>query len=370
MRELTINGRVIGDEQPCYVIAELGHNHQGNLDTAEQMIQAAASAGASAVKLQKRHNGTLYSKEMLLNPYENENSFGKTYGEHRAALEFQEASYQHLQTVASAERVALFATAFDEESADFLELLNVPAYKIASCGLTDLALLTHVAKKGKPIILSTGGGTIDDIDRAVATILQINPQLALLHCTASYPCAFEELNLRVIATLRDRYPDLVIGWSCHVHNISMAVAAYALGARIIEAHFTLNRAMKGTDHAFSMEPATLKKLVKDLDRLQVALGDGVKRWYESERAPISKMRRVETPQGLRVTGQRMSSISTARFVTPSVWTTRPPSPTQCGSSPSISFTTPARPFSSTLPEGASRAMIGSGSLNSSCVSGA
>jgi sialic acid synthase len=303
VRELTIDGRRIGDDEKCYVIAELGSNHQGSLDTALNMIDAAALAGASAVKLQKRDNATLYSQAMLDRPYTGEQSFGATYGEHRAALELGWREYQSCRRLAQRRKVALFATAFDEPSADMLEKVPVPAYKIASGGLTDLALLEHVAKKRKPMIVSTGGGTLEDIDRAVQTILPINPQLALLHCTASYPAVFDEQNLRVIGTLRRRYPDLVIGWSCHVHNISTAMAAYALGARIIEVHFTLNRAMKGTDHAFSLEPASLRKMVKDLNSLRYALGDGEKRFYDSEKAPISKMRRVQTDKGLQITGE-------------------------------------------------------------------
>jgi N-acetylneuraminate synthase/sialic acid synthase len=302
VRELFIGRRRIADDERPYVIAELGGNHQGKLETALHLIDAAANANASAVKLQKRDNATLYAPEILAKPYDNEHSFGATYGAHRAALEFGAPEYLACQQRAAARHLACFATAFDEPSADFLDALQMPAYKIASGGLTDLALLTHVAKKGKPIILSTGGGTLTDIDRAVATIRPINPALALLHCTAAYPCDFEELNLRVIQTLRTRYPELVIGWSCHVHNLGMALAAYALGARIFEVHFTLNRSMKGTDHAFSMEPSTLKKLVKDLDRLQGALGDGVKRWYDSEKAPISKMRRVKVGNRYQITG--------------------------------------------------------------------
>jgi sialic acid synthase len=327
MRELTINGRKINDDEKCYVIAELGSNHQGDVQTALDMVDAAALAGASACKLQKRDNATLYSQAMLERPYTGEQSFGATYGEHRDALELDWSAFQVCRRLAERRKVALFATAFDESSADLLEKVPVPAYKIASGGLTDTALLEHVAKKGKPIILSTGGGTLADIDKAVETIRAVNQQLALLHCIASYPAVFEEQNLRVIGTLRRRYPDLVIGWSCHVHNISTAMAAYALGARIIEVHFTLNRAMKGTDHAFSLEPASLRKMVKDLNSLRLALGDGVKKWNDSEKGPISKMRRVETPQGLRITGAlRTSSTSTAPCVRPPAGTTLPQPP--------------------------------------------
>jgi sialic acid synthase len=339
VRELIINGRRIADDEKCYVIAELGSNHQGDVQTALDMVDAAALAGASAVKLQKRDTATLYSQAMLDRPYTGEQSFGATYGEHREALELGWSAFQACRRLAERRKVAMFATAFDEPSADMLDKVPVPAYKIASGGLTDTALLTHVAKKGKPIILSTGGGTLDDIDRAVATIRPINSQLALLHCTASYPAVFEEQNLRVIGTLRRRYPELVIGWSCHVHNISTAMAAYALGARIIEVHFTLNRAMKGTDHSFSLEPASLRKMVKDLNSLRLALGDGVKRWYDSEQAPISKMRRVMTPQGLRITGALHSSSTwMALSATPTIEITHMLNPNDFGSPSSTTCT--------------------------------
>jgi sialic acid synthase len=303
VRNFPIGGVTLTQDSPCYVIAELGHNHGGSFETAARLIDAAADAGAHAVKLQCRDNATLYSGTLLRQTYDNENSYGPTYGAHRAALELSDTELGRLQTHAADRDVACFATAFDERSADRLMALDVPAFKIASGGLTDIGLLYYVAGFGKPIILSTGGGTLWDIDRAVETVTSRGAPLALLHCTASYPCAFEELNLRCIPTLLETYPDLVIGWSCHVHNISMAMQAHAYGARIIETHFTLNRSMKGTDHAFSMEPATLTKLCKDLGRAHVAAGDGVKRYYESERKPIAKMRRRFTDEGWRITGE-------------------------------------------------------------------
>lgn len=303
MRRLTIGTREINDEAPAYVIAEIGGNHGGSVATAQQMIRIAAACHADAVKFQCRDNARLYSPELLNQSYENENSFGKTYGEHRAALEFSDRGLFECVWEARAAKIACFATAFDEVSADRIVKLGMPAIKIASGGLTDTALLRHVSTLGLPIILSTGGGTFRDIDAAVHLVTAKTSQLAVLHCTAAYPVRdFAELNLKCIATLRDEYPDLVIGWSGHDSGIAMAVAAYALGARIIEKHFTLNRASKGTDHAFSLEPAGLSKLCRDLARSHAAVGDGVKRYLPSEVSPISKMRRRDTPDGLRITG--------------------------------------------------------------------
>jgi sialic acid synthase len=279
----------LGDHAPCYVIAEIGHNHQGSLDKARELFREAKLAGAHAVKLQKRDNRGLYTRAAYNKPYDNENSFGATYGEHREFLEFGIREYRELQRYAAELGVDFFATAFDMASADFLGELDMPAFKIASGDVKSTPLLRHVASFGKPIVISTGGALIDDVQRAYDTIMAINPQLGILQCTAGYPAAFEELDLRVVSQYRERFPGAVVGYSGHDNGIAMPVAAYVLGARIVEKHFTLNRAMKGTDHAFSLEPVGLRKMVRDLERTHKALGDGQKKIYESEKAPIIKM---------------------------------------------------------------------------------
>lgn len=286
---LRIGRHEIGDSTQCYVIAEIGHNHQGNLEKAQELFRQAKDAGAHAVKLQKRDNRRLYTRAAHEKPYDNENGFGSTYGEHREFLEFGEREYRELQTFAAGLGLDFFSTAFDLASADFLESLDMPAYKIASGDLRSTPLLKHVASFGKPMIVSTGGAQIDDVQRAYDTVMPINSQLAILQCTAGYPAEWDELDLRVIAQYRERFPDAVIGFSSHDNGIAMPVAAFVLGARIVEKHFTLNRAMKGADHAFSLEPVGLRKLVRNLVRTRQALGDGVKRAHESERAPITKM---------------------------------------------------------------------------------
>ena len=286
---IRIGKHEIGDQTHCYVIAEIGHNHQGNVQKARELFREAKLAGAHAVKLQKRNNRGLYTKAAYDKSYDNENSFGATYGEHREFLEFGSREYKELQAYAAELDVDFFATAFDLESADFLAALDVPAYKIASGDVKSTPLLKHVASFGKPVIVSTGGARIDDIRRAYDTIMPINPQLCLLQCTAGYPASFEELDLRVVTQFRDQFPGAVVGLSGHDSGIAMAVAAYVLGARVVEKHFTLNRAMKGTDHAFSLEPVGLRKMVRDLERTAMALGDGVKKIYDSEKAPIIKM---------------------------------------------------------------------------------
>ena len=289
MRELVIGGRRIGDDTGCFVIAEIGHNHQGSVEGAKELFAHAKQCGVDAVKLQKRDNRTLFTRALFDSPYDNENSFGATYGEHREALELDRSAYAELRDYADELELVFFATAFDESSADLLEELDLPAYKIASGDLRNTPLLRHVASFGKPLILSTGGATIEDVDRAVEAVTAINPRLCLLQCTAAYPAAVEELNLGVITTYRERYPDLVVGLSDHQDGIAMAPVAYMLGARVIEKHFTSSHAAKGTDHAFSLLPEGMRKLVRDLRRVPIAIGDGVKRPLPSEDAPLRKM---------------------------------------------------------------------------------
>lgn len=289
LRSITINNKKYDDSTPPFVIAELGHNHQGSLETCLQMIRAAAYAGASAVKLQKRDNRNLFTEEAFNAPYNSENAFGDTYGAHREALEFGEGEYRACMDEAKRNGVVFFSTAFDIQSANFLAKLEVPAIKIASGDLKSTHLLEYVSKLGIPLIVSTGGAELSDVDRAFNLLNMNCKEFAILQCTAGYPPKYEELNLNVISSYRERYPETVIGYSGHDSGIAMSLVAYALGARVIEKHFTLNRAMKGTDHAFSLEPDGMRKLVRDLTRAQAAFGDGVKKVYESEVTPIRKM---------------------------------------------------------------------------------
>jgi len=289
MRELVIDNTVINDASDCFVIAEVGHNHQGSVNTAKKIFLKAKEAGTNAVKLQKRNNKVLFTKNIYDSQYDNRNAYGETYGKHREALEFGMEEYIELQQYAKELGLIFFATPFDLPSVDFLEKLNVPLYKIASGDLRSTPLLKYIAKTGKPVIVSTGGSELKDVERAFDVMSAETPNFALLQCTAAYPCEPEEMNLNVITTFREKFPDKVIGLSDHQSGIAMALVAFTLGARIIEKHFTLNRAWKGTDHAFSLEPVGLTKLVRDLRRARVALGDGVKQSIEKEVKPLYKM---------------------------------------------------------------------------------
>src|SRR4051795_2629287 len=287
-KHLDVDGVELGGDR-CYVIAEVGHNHQGDVEQAKRLIDAARECGVDAVKLQKRANRTLYTREFYEQPYDNELSFGRTYGEHREALELGADEYRELLAYARVTGMTLFATAFDFESASLLAELDVPAFKFASGDLRNTPLQRHVAAFGKPMLLSTGGGTMEDVERAVEAILPLNEQLCVLQCTAAYPASVEDLNLNVITTLRERFPSLVIGLSDHQNGIAMAVVAYMLGARVIEKHFTLDHAAKGTDHAFSLMPEGMRKLVRDLRRVPDALGSPVKRPLAVEEPALQKM---------------------------------------------------------------------------------
>jgi N-acetylneuraminate synthase/sialic acid synthase len=287
--KFTIGDKVITQESVGYVIAELGHNHQGDIEKCKAMIRAAAQCGADAVKLQKRDNRALFTREMYESAYHSENAYAPTYGAHREKLEFSKDQYRELMDFADETGIFFFSTAFDRPSADLLEEIGMRAYKIASGDLTNTPLLRHVASFGKPMIISTGGATMADVQRAYDVISPINRNFCILQCTSGYPSPYEELNLRTIETFSRAFPDVVIGLSGHDAGISMPPVAYMLGARVFEKHFTLNRTWKGTDQAFSLEPGGLRRVVRDLQRTHDALGTGQKVPYESESKPLNKM---------------------------------------------------------------------------------
>ena len=288
-RELIIGGRRIADDEPAVVIAEIGHNHGGSVQCAKRMIEVASWAGCDAVKLQKRSLQDCYTAAMLDAPYNSEHSYGSSYGEHRAILEFNWEQHAELKAYAESVNLIYLCTAFDEPSATLLAGLHLPVVKIASGDLVNLPLIEHCASLKLPLLVSTGGHEITDVDRSFELLHRLGARFALLQATATYPCCHEELNLRVIETYRERYPDTVIGLSDHQDGISMAPVAWMLGARIFEKHFTLSRAAKGSDNAFSLEPEPMRRMVNDLRGVSAALGDGVKRAYASEAPAMAKM---------------------------------------------------------------------------------
>lgn len=286
---IKIGEYLVGDSKHCFVIAEIGHNHQGNLKVALDMIRIAAECGVDAVKFQKRANKTLYASSLYNKPYDNEDSFGITYGDHREFLEFGWDEYLALRDCAKENNVEFMCTAFDFKSVDFLEKLGINSYKLASGDVSNIPLLEYIAKLRKPVFLSTGASTLSEVRIAYEAITRYNKQICLLHTVCAYPADYADLNLRVIETLKKEFPEAIIGYSGHDNGILASVIAYLLGARVIEKHFTINHAWKGTDHKFSLEPEGLRKQVRDLRRLDAMLGSGNKAILEAEKAAKIKM---------------------------------------------------------------------------------
>lgn len=285
---VTIGSRPVGGDAPCYVVAEIGINHNGDLAIARQLVEAAAAAGCDAVKFQKRTVDVVYSAEELARP--RENPFGPTNGDLKRGLELDAAAFTELDTATRSLGMHWFASCWDEASVDFVERFDPPCYKIASASLTDDGLLRHHRRTGKPIVLSTGMSDLDEIDHAVEVLG--TDDLVLLHATSTYPSDLDELNLRAIASLRERY-GVPVGYSGHEVGLAPSVAAVAMGACMVERHITLDRAMWGSDQAASVEPSGFARMVKDIRAVERSLGDGNKVVYDSEIPIREKLRRID-----------------------------------------------------------------------------
>jgi N-acetylneuraminate synthase len=285
--EIKIGHCTVGDNHPCFIVAEIGINHNGDLETAKKLIAAASVAGCDAVKFQKRTVEVVYTPEELAQP--RENPFGHTNGALKYGLEFGCEQYQAIDEYCKLQDILWFASAWDEASVDFLEQFNPPCYKIASASLTDDYLLKYHRSYNRPMIISTGMSTLEQIDRAVEILG--TEKLIIMHCTSTYPSKVEELNLRAIQSLKERY-GVPVGYSGHEVGLSTSVAGVALGACMIERHITLDRRMWGSDQSASVEPQELSELVKDIRAVESAMGDGIKRIYDSEIPIMKKLRRV------------------------------------------------------------------------------
>jgi N-acetylneuraminate synthase len=282
-----IGNKLLGDGQPCYVIAEVGINHNGDLDLAKRLISVAVAAGCDAVKFQKRTVEVVYTAEELAKP--RESPFGTTNGDLKRALEFDEEDFKEIDAYCKAVKIEWFTSCWDEQSVDIMEQFNPPCYKIASASLTDDNLLRYTRKTGRPIILSTGMSTLDEIDHAVEVLGK--RELIILHACSTYPAYYSELNLRAIPIMRERY-SVPVGYSGHETGIPSTVASVVLGACCVERHITMDRAMWGSDQAASLEPNGIGRVVRDIRLIEQSLGDGVKRVYEREVPIIKKLRRV------------------------------------------------------------------------------
>jgi len=280
--------RRIGDDQPCFIVAEVGQNHNGDVAIAKELIDNIAFYRADAVKLCKRDVHSDLTRAAYDEPYYGPQSFGATYGEHREFLELSSKQYEELKRYATAKDVLFFATACDMKSVDLLERVGVPLYKVASRDLTNLPLLDYMAQTGKPILLSCGMDSMEEVGDAVDTIRKHHAKIVLLQCTSGYPTHYEDVNIRAMHTLRRTF-DVLVGMSDHTIGIMVPVVAAALGAVVVEKHVTLARHMKGTDHSCSLEPEGLRRVVRDIRNLELAMGDGVKRVPEVAAATRAKL---------------------------------------------------------------------------------
>lgn len=286
MAEVMIGDSLLGDGHPCFIVAEIGINHNGDIDVAKKLIDLAKFSGCNAVKFQKRNIDVVYKPEELSAP--RESHFGNTNGDLKYGLEFGLEEYQEIDRYCREKNIPWLASCWDEDSVDFIDQFDVPCYKIASASLTDDDLLRHTKAKGKPIIMSTGMSTLEQIDKAVDILDK--DDLIVLHCTSTYPAYYRELNLSVIPVLRKRY-GIPVGYSGHETGLSSSVAAVAFGACVVERHITLDRAMWGSDQSASLGPSGIIKLVKEIRLVEDAMGDGVKKVIEREMPIIKKLRR-------------------------------------------------------------------------------
>jgi len=291
---IEIGKRIVGAGHPCFVIAEIGINHNGSVETAKRLVDAAVNAGCDAVKFQKRTVDVVYTREDLDRP--RESPFGATNRDLKRALEFNQDAFDEIDRYCRAKEILWFSSCWDEASVDFIARYDPPCFKVASACLTDDSLLLQHRRTGKPILLSTGMSTMEEIRHAVEILGREG--LALLHCTSTYPCRPADLNLRMIEVLRREF-GVPVGYSGHEVGLQTSVAAVTLGACVVERHITLDRSMWGSDQAASVEPHGMSHLVRDIRVVEEAMGDGVKRVLETEQIAQRKLRRVPGLSGVQ-----------------------------------------------------------------------
>jgi len=289
--KVRIGNRMVGDGEPVFTIGEIGINHNGSVEIVKKLVDGAALSGCNAVKLQKRTPEKCVPKEQW--HVERDTPWGRmSYIDYRHAIELTKDQYAEVDRYCKDKGVVWLASCWDEDSVDFIEQFDPPCYKAASASLTDLPLLRKMQSTGKPLIISTGMSTMEEIETAIAHL--DDERLLVAHSTSAYPCKVQELNLRMILTLKEKYPHLPIGYSGHETGLVPTFGAVALGATFVERHITVDRAMWGSDQAASVEIVGLMRLVSGLRDIETALGDGVKRVYESELKSRAKLRRVQS----------------------------------------------------------------------------
>ena len=290
MRSIKVGKINIGDGYPVFIAAEIGINHNGSLEIAKKLIEGAKAAGCDAVKFQKRTPEICVPKDQW--NIERETPWGRmTYIDYRHKVEFTKDDYSKIDRFCKEKDIVWFASCWDEEAVDFIQQFDVPIFKTASASLTDKNLLLKHKNINKPTIISTGMSTMEEIEEAEKLFEKRN--LLIAHATSSYPCPNEELNLKMITTLREKYPEIPIGYSGHETGLAPTWAAVSLGASFVERHITLDRAMWGSDQAASVELNGFHRLVRNIRDIEVSLGDGIKRVYQSEMSARTKLRRVK-----------------------------------------------------------------------------
>ncbi len=317
-----IGTRYVGLGEPVFVIAEAGINHNGSLEIAKQLIDAAVEAGADAIKFQKRTTKDILTKEGLEKPYNSPNAFAPTYGAHRDALEFGEVEYRELVDHAKQKGILLFVSVWDKKSVDFVAQFDMAAYKIPSADVTNIDLLSYVAQKDRPILLSTGMSTEEEIEDAVKAILPYNKRLILFHCVSLYPCQHEKLNMRYMETLRQTYSPIPVGYSGHETDLLPSLVAVARDAVIIERHLTLDKTMKGSDHAASLNPQEFKSLTDSIREIEKILGKNERILYPEllplrEKLGKSLVSAVAISKGTRITKAMLTAKGPGNSIPPS-----------------------------------------------------
>jgi sialic acid synthase SpsE len=308
---IKIGDKPIGEGYPSYFIAEAGVNHNGSLDLAKKLVDSAFSARADAVKFQKRTISDILIREALDQPYNSPTALGPTYGEHRQRLELSEKDFRELAEYSKAKGITFLASGWDAKSVDFIDSLGVPAFKVASADLTNLPLLEYTAQKGKPVLLSTGMSTLDEVADAVAAIKKYNQQVILLHCVSNYPCESPEVNLRVMETLKKTF-NLPVGYSGHEKSgWAVTLAAVTMGACVIERHFTLDRTLPGPDHAASLDILGLTRLISNIHDMETAMGSPEKRISPAEAAVRKRLAKsivaaCDIAEGARITPEMLA----------------------------------------------------------------
>jgi len=301
-KRVKIGTQYVGPEEPVFVVAEVGINHNGDIALAKKLIDAAKDAGADAVKFQKRTTEEILTKEGLEKPYTSPHAFASTYGEHRRKLEFSEEQYRELKRYANGKEILFFASVWDLGSADFMERLEIDAYKIPSADVINTPLLEYVAKKDRPVLLSTGMNTMEEIEEAVHAVLKHNNRLIIFHCLSLYPSPDDKINLSFMDVLRRRFSPLPVGYSGHEMEMLPTIAAVSMGACIVERHMTLDKKMKGSDHAASLEPNQFKELVASIHKIEKIKGVPKKIMYPElvplrEKLAKSIVAKVAIPAG-------------------------------------------------------------------------